>query len=553
MDGSTRTASERDRAAWALGGAEARAFVGRPTSRLADLVASSLGPHGLETQIETADAQDEREVVRTADAGTMLDAIERGGGLSHPVAALFVDAVDAMERAHGDGTTRATLLTAALVERGLGLVERGLAPTTVARGYAFATSRIGETYDALAEPCDPDDDARLAAVARTAATRLDSLPDDDVSAVAGAVSRLAADDALDTEYATVIAARDAPAGIYRGVVARRFATGTQAAEHVPTEFDPRPGITDPIEDATVAIVDDELEFGESVAGGGDAVSVDGAAGARRYAEERAAARADFADRLFELGVDVLVSRPEVEADLAATLESRGVAVVDEVETPVEDVYRIARATGADVVSHPDDVTAGALGTAGSVVERRVGDECWAVFDDCDGPCVSLVATADTEAGCDRAEAALETAVEAAATAVRDDQVLPGAGAAEMAAAASLREYAPGIADREQLAVEAFADALERVPEQLVRNAGGDPNAVLPALRAAHDTGEPAAVGVAADGNGTRDAVAAGILDPRRVPSEAVETARSLATQLLTVDEVLHPGVDLAAVRPETES
>jgi hypothetical protein len=49
------------------------------------------------------------------------------------------------------------------------------------------------------------------------------------------------------------------------------------------------------------------------------------------------------------------------------------------------------------------------------------------------------------------------------------------------------------------------------------------------------------------------AYAGGVVEPRRVFSQAVETARAAAVQLLTVDAVLHPGVDLGSHAPKRET
>ena len=106
-----------DAASWTLRDEETRRFVSSATGRVSSLVRSTLGPNGLDAQIETLDNVDEPETIHTTDAAEILDAIERGGGFSHPVAALFVDSVDAMQRGLGDGSTTAIVLADAWFER----------------------------------------------------------------------------------------------------------------------------------------------------------------------------------------------------------------------------------------------------------------------------------------------------------------------------------------------------------------------------------------------------------------------------------------------------
>jgi hypothetical protein len=85
----------------------ARRYVVEATKGVASLVRSTLGPRGMEKLIQTIDPHDEPELVLTADGGEILAAIKRGEGFNHPVAALFVDCVDSMQRGLDDGTTTA--------------------------------------------------------------------------------------------------------------------------------------------------------------------------------------------------------------------------------------------------------------------------------------------------------------------------------------------------------------------------------------------------------------------------------------------------------------
>ena len=52
-------------------------------------------------------------------------------------------------------------------------------------------------------------------------------------------------------------------------------------------------------------------------------------------------------------------------------------------------------------------------------------------------------------------------------------MLPGAGATQVALGRRLRRFAESVPGREQLAIEAWADALESIPRALAANAGFD--------------------------------------------------------------------------------
>jgi chaperonin GroEL (HSP60 family) len=553
---------------WSIVDADARQYVRSATREVASLVRTTYGPLGMEKQLRTMDRKNNPETVHTSDAGEILDGIQRAQGFTHPAAALFVDAVESMQRGLRDGASTAILLTDALVEHGLDLVEEGVHPGTVVVGYAIAAGRAGEVLDELARPVQPDDAALLRDVAATAmAGELDEPTRDRYAdLVVEAVGGLAtvSEDWIDTDDVKLLAGPGEPGGLTRGLIVRRYQEELGAGEEaereqnwsirdkVEWEFDW--SLMEPREDATIALLDREIDFERSATSfGGDGAEENRKSGVDlRSLEDLEAYRAGrddrigaTADRLADLGVDVLVSQPEVDGEIVFALEERDIVVVDEVEYPLSDVYRLARASGGEVVANVDELTADHLGTVGRVSERRVGDEKWTEFDDCPGGVFTLVVDSETATERERRERIVEDAVAVTGTAAVDRQVLPGAGAAAMAVATDLRSYAESVEGRERLAVEAFADALSDLVRVLAENAGADPLDAVATLRAAHAAVDgPAALGIVPDAGEPVDAWEAGVVEPRRVFSQAVETARATTERLITIDAVLHPDVDL---------
>ena len=553
---------------WSIVDDDAREYVRGATREVASLVRTTYGPLGMEKQLRTKDRKDNPETVHTSDAGEILDGIQRAQGFTHPAAALFVDAVESMQRGLRDGATTAILLTDALVEHGLDLVEEGVHPGTVVVGYASAAGRAGQVLDELARPVEPGDTALLRDVAATAmAGELEGptrerYADLVVEAIGGLSDT--SEDWIDTDDVKVLAGPGEPGELTRGLIVRRYQEELGAGEEaereqnwsirdkVDWEFDW--SLMEPREDATVALLDREIDFERSATSfGGDGAEENLRSGVEigsvEDLESYRAGRADrfgaTAERIADLGVDVLVSQPEVPEELVSALAGREVAVVDEVEYPLSDVYRLARASGGEVVGDVEDLTTDRLGTVGRVSERRVGDEKWTEFADCEGGVFTLVVDSETATERERRERIVEDALEVTGTAAIDRQVLPGAGAPAMAVATDLRAYARSVDGRERLAVEAFADALDDLVRVLAGNAGADPLETVATLRAAHaDVEGPAALGIGPGAEGPFDAWEAGVVEPRRVFSQAVETARRTTEQLLTIDAVLHPGVDL---------
>jgi chaperonin GroEL (HSP60 family) len=508
-------------------------------------------------------SKNEVVVELTSSGQGVLDAIERGDGFSHPIAAIFVDAVDTMYRDLRDGTTTAIVLTHSLVDRGFELIDQGLTPSDLLVGYAFAAEEVGAVYDDLSRPVSYDDTDLLASVARTVLEcRLGGIPDErHVDIVVDVVQGLAADSDgswVDTNQVKLVSDPRTETELHQGVVVTRWPRGAEASDRSLVDFEWESQFPEPLADATVAILDHDIEiesrgtnFG---AGSYSGVHLNSAEAVQQYHEGYEARRREIAEHVASLGVDVLISQPRVDDELLDAFEAAGVAVVDKVETPERDIDRLANATGATVVSRVDDLTEAQLGTAGRVFEHRAGGEKWTHFTGCDGPVYTLSLRTPTEHSADHLVDVIADVLDVTATAVIDGQALPGAGAAQMTAAAAVTEAAAGVGGREALAMSAFGAALEDSVRALVRNAGLDPIDEIAALRnvrAAGD-GDGDTVGIDVVTGEQVDAWAAGIVEPRRVPSQALETARTTAVRLLSTDAFLHPNTSLAQFTPQTE-
>lgn len=552
---------------FSISGEEARINIKRAADEVASLVRSTLGPRGLENLIQTWNLQDEPENVRTADTGELLRAIERGDGFTHPVAALLVDSVDAMSRGLSDGTTSAILLADALIDEGYKLIDMGLHPNTIAVGYAMAATRTGAILDLLIRDCDSSDREMLRQVAMTAITTDIETNSKNIYAdqIADVICRLGDVDTsawIDTDNVKVLSTTHRDDHLHRGVVIRRKPSLSEESSQAPGEFDWTLDFPDRKQKPTVALLDDEIDFQQTATNFETGVSINSLDAFNNYKSELDSRIAEVASYLRQLNVDVLVSQSNIDDPIQSAFKSQGIVVIDRVEYPLTDIYRLAKATNANVRSDIQELTTTDLGTSGNIVEYRVGDEKWTIFDDCPGNIFTLVIQAGTESGRSWRKRAVENALDVTAVASTDQQVLPGAGAPAMAAATGLHEYAPTISGREALAIKSFADALETIPSALATNAGYDPIDALSSLRAAHadtkmKTGRtedmnPAPIGISVISGEPIDAWNAGIVEPRRVFSQAIETARTIAVDLLTIDTILYPGVDFDSFVPEAQ-
>jgi len=152
--------------------------------------------------------------------------------------------------------------------------------------------------------------------------------------------------------------------------------------------------------------------------------------------------------------------------------------------------------------------------------------------------VTIVVRGGTEHVVDEADRSLHDALCVVRDAIEDGKVVAGGGAPEAETAKQLREYAVKVGGREQLAIEAFAEAMESIPLALAENAGLDPIDVMVDLRAKHENPENRWYGVDVYSGKVRDTKSLNVLEPLRVKIQVVKSATEAASMILRIDDVV---------------
>ena len=177
------------------------------------------------------------------------------------------------------------------------------------------------------------------------------------------------------------------------------------------------------------------------------------------------------------------------------------------------------------------------------------------IEQCPNPrALTLLVRGGTEHVAEEIKRALTDALGDVAAALRDGKIVAGAGAVEVELARGIRIFSRTLSGREQLAVQAFADALEIIPRTLAENAGLDPIDVLTELRAVHDQGYKWA-GINVFTGMVMDARKEGVIEPLKIKTQAVSSAAEVAEMILRIDDVIlgAPQKKNSALMPDINS
>ncbi|MFD1512806.1 thermosome subunit alpha [Halomarina rubra] len=484
---------------------------------VAEAVRTTLGPKGMDKMLVDTMGN----VVITNDGVTILDEMD----VDHPAAQMIVEVAQTQEDETGDGTTTAVILAGELLARAEDLLENDVHPTVVANGYRFAAAEARDVLESLATEVEGEDALREIAITAMTGKGAESSRDLLADLVVEAVSTVESEDGIDLDDVVVepiVGGSVADSHLVRGVVMDK----ERAHENMPKR----------VTDAKVLLFDAPIEVRETdIDASLDITSPAQLEGflAREEAEIR-----EMVDTIVDSGATVVVCQKAIDDLAVHYLSKAGVLAVKRAKK--SDVRALARATGATITSEFEDLES-ALGDAGLVEQREMGDETRIFVEDCpDAKAVTLVLRGGTEHVVSEVERAVEDALGVVRVTALDGRVLAGGGAPEIELARQLRDFADSVSGREQLAVEAFAGALEIVPRTLAENAGLDPIDSLVDLRARHEAGD-ANVGLDVYTGATADMMAQHVVEPVRVKLQAIESATEAVELLLRIDDVVAAG------------
>ncbi|MFP4524693.1 MAG: thermosome subunit alpha [Candidatus Woesearchaeota archaeon] len=486
-----------------------------------EAVRTTLGPKGMDKML----VDSSNEVTVTNDGVTILKEMN----IEHPSAKMIVEIAQTQEDEVGDGTTTAVVLAGELLKRAEGLLDQEIHPTVIAKGYRLAAAKAQEVLKDLAEPVTPKDTASLSKIAMTAMTGKGAENNKELlSKIAiRALRQVAVEDngsmivdKSDIKLEPKVGGGVEETELIKGVVLDK--------ERVHSAMPLK------VEGARIALIDSPLEVKSTEM---DAkINITDPAKMQEFLDMEESMLQEMVDRVTKTGANVVCCQKGVDDLAQHFLAKKGVYVLRRVKK--SDMEKLSKATGASIITDLKNLSSKDLGKAGLVEEVRVGDEGMTYIRDCRNPrSVTVLVRGGTEHVVDEVKRALEDALGDVAAALRLQFVVAGAGASEVELARHLRQYADGLSGRVQLAVRAFADAMEVVPRTLAENAGLDPIDVITDLKAAHDN-ERRWAGINVFTGKVMDAWKQGVMEPLKIKTQAVSSAAEVAVMILRIDDVI---------------
>jgi len=488
---------------------------------ISDAVKSTLGPKGMDKMLVDSMG----DVVVTNDGATILKEID----VEHPAAKMIVEVAKSQDEECGDGTTSAVVLTGELLKQAGELLEQNIHPTVVCGGYKLAADKAKEILNKMAMPIKPNDKKTLIDIAKTsmaskgASGEKDKLAEVVVDAVLNVQEKI--DNNIFVDLDNIQIQKKQGGGISNTEIIEGIILDKERVHEGMPKF---------VKNAKIALVNAALEVKKTEV---DArIQIQDPTQLQAFLDEEEGMLKKMVEKIKKSGANVLICQKGIDDIAQHYLAKEGIFSVRRAKK--SDLEKLSKATGGKIVANLDGLTSKDLGNAGYIEEKKIGDDKMTFVTNCKNPkAVSILIRGTTEHVIDELERALHDALSVVKVALEDGKMTAGGGAAATEIAMGLRDYAPTVGGREQMAIEAYANAIEIVPKTLSENAGLDPIDMMLEIRSQHKKGNKHA-GINVLLGKVDDMFKYKVLEPLRVSFQEIEASTEAANMILRIDDVI---------------
>ena len=488
---------------------------------IAEIVHTSLGPRGMDKMLVDSLG----DVTITNDGATILKEID----VQHPAAKMLVEISKTTDNEVGDGTTSAVVLAGALLEHAESLITQDVHPTIIVDGYRKAARKAKQFLDNVAEKITANDKSLLTKIAKTSmqtklvrkdSAKLSEMVVKAVMSVAEKNNEKYTVDIDDIKVEKKSGGSIDDSAIIQGIVLDKEVVHS--------------GMPKKVESGNIALINTALEINKTET---DAkINISNPQQMKSFLDEENRMLKTMVDKVIGSGATVVLCQKGIDDMAQHYLAKAGILAVRRVKE--SDMTKLAKATGARIVTNLDDLFEKDLGSAELIQEKKIEEDRWVFVEGCKHPkSVTLLLRAGSQRVVDEVERSIHDSLMVVRDVMEMPSIVAGGGSPETFAATKIRNWAKSLEGREQLAVEKFADALEAIPLALAENAGMDPIDTLTNLRSNQIKGDKW-IGIDVMKAKVGNMKTSDIIEPLAVKQQIVSAASEAACMILRIDDVI---------------
>ena len=488
---------------------------------IADIVRTSLGPRGMDKMLVDTLG----DVTITNDGATILKEID----VQHPAAKMLVEISKTTDNEVGDGTTSAVVLAGALLENAESLILQDVHPTIIVDGYKKAAKKAKQYLSEIGEKITPNDKNMLKKIAKTSMqTKLvrkdsDFLADIIVNSIISVASKDGEKFTVDIDDVKV--EKKTGGSMKDSILVKGIVLDKEVVHS---------GMPKKAAEAKIALINTALEISKTET---DAkININNPQQLKSFLDEENKMLKNMVDKVIGSSATVVLCQKGIDDMAQHYLSKAGILAVRRVKE--SDMTKLAKATGARIVTNLDDLFEKDLGSAENVEERKIEEDRWVFVEGCRHPkSVTLLLRAGSQRVVDEVERSVHDSIMVVRDVMEFPSIVAGGGSPETYAATKIRNWSKSLEGREQLAAEKFAESLESIPLTLSENAGMDPIDTLTNLRSKQNKGEKW-TGIDVMKGRVTNMKTSDIIEPLAVKNQIVSAATEAACMIIRIDDVI---------------
>jgi archaeal chaperonin len=494
----------------------------RAAQIIGEVLKTTLGPRGMDKMLIDSLG----DITITNDGATILKELD----VEHPAAKMMIEIAKTQDDMVGDGTTTAVVLASEILKKAEELLDQKVHPIILVAGYRKAAQKAIEIIAKNAVTIDVEDKEMMMKVALTAmgskavGEAKEHFAEIAIEAVKQVTEKHADKTIADIDNIQLVKKTG------KSLIETQLVTGLIIDKEIV-----HPGMLRKKDNVKIALLDMALEIEKTEISA--EIRIHEPSQMKAFLDQEDRSLKEMVTKIKASGADIVFCQKGIDDMVQQYLSQVGIMAARRVKE--SDMEKLARATGGRVSANLNDFKAADLGFAGHVEERKIGDDKMIFVEKCKDPhSVAILIRGGLERMVDEAERVIIDALSVISDVTENNKIVAGGGAIEVEIAKELRKYSTKVGGRQQLAIEAFADAVEVIPRTLAENGGLEPIDILIELRRVHDKEDGKFIGINVFTGKLQNSIDNGVIEPIVVKEQAIKSAAESAAMILRVDDII---------------
>ncbi|MHA1619605.1 MAG: thermosome subunit beta [Promethearchaeota archaeon] len=490
---------------------------------IAETIRTTLGPKGLNKML----VDDLGDITVTGDGAKILEELS----IENPSAKMIVELSKTIHKKSGDGASSVVLFIGELMERTAEMISMDISPTLIYEGYLKAVKQIKMDLFDLALPIlETEQDNIFTALVKTALNSKSLFDAKDLftSIIVQAISKIqefrAKSPYIDLDNIQIIKREG------------NSLNSTQIIDGIIIDKEiVNPSMPRRLQDAKIALINGAMEIVKTDFS--SEIQITNPEDIQNYLHQEEMIIQSLVEAIKVSGANVVFCQKGIDESAQHYLAKYNIIAIRRVKN--SDMQKLAKSSGARIVTHIKDITADDLGYATTVSEKKIGSDNMVFIEGCHNPkSVTILIRGSTETIVNDAERSLKNGLNVLKATVEDARYVGGGGSIEIELRKRLRAYAEKIGGKQQIAIEQYADAIEIIPKLLVENSGKDPLDIITSLRSQSNYSQNKWFGFDCYSKTIVDVRNHEILDPVGIKWQIFNLATELSVIFIRIDDYI---------------